>query len=556
MKKLYICGAILLLSLTAVSCYEDQGNYDYREINEVTVTLPKSTDVTVPHEGSVNVTLSPTVSQSKREGETGLEYEWRRREGTNTVTWKVCGNNRELNIEIPSRSTESLYYRFAAKDTETGVTTYAETSLRMINPLENAWFILQEIDGRAVLGAIDGSGDGAIVYSDIYAELKGTGAQIPGSPRAICVNPELRHGARDHVLSVVYLLTSEGGGMLDSRTMDEVYGYNELLLGLKEGEQIDPQFVKSDKAEIIINGGRMWYSAELEYSVYYPIKLDETLGSEYRLTQAMSFVNEQTIVYDQMGGRFLWYNRFENPGTLYGELIRNGEIQYYDPNGIRNRARLKSVGDLPDTPNAFDPDHPAGEVLFMGTHSYMGIGASDMQGLAIAGTSGSAQWTLYTFSDDGLYYGDRPRCPAVSTFTPSAGQQPGDWSFATSCFYNNMFFYGSGNRVYRVDLNSVVPLETLVYEHPDATSRIVQMHFRHERYASMDYDIEAMTTSIGDQPYWLGLAMENADGTGSVVEMRLKPSGEILKENDRQVVHTYDGFGKIIDIAYSFHPQY
>ena len=138
-------------------------------------------------------------------------------------------------------------------------------------------------------------------------------------------------------------------------------------------------------------------------------------------------------------------------------LVRNGELQYYDVDGSYNRARLKSVGELPDFPNAFDPDRLGDrEVLFMGTHSYMGIGASDMQGLAIACSPGSPQWTLYTFSDDGLYYGSSPRCPAVTTFTPSAGHRAEEWSFATSCFYNNVFFYGSGNRVYRVDLNSTI----------------------------------------------------------------------------------------------------
>ena len=31
-------------------------------------------------------------------------------------------------------------------------------------------------------------------------------------------------------------------------------------------------------------------------------------------------------------------------------------------------------------------------------------------------------------------------CPAVTTFTPSAGHRAEEWSFATSCFYNNVFF--------------------------------------------------------------------------------------------------------------------
>lgn len=173
MKTRHICGIILLAGLTAVSCYEDKGDYDYHEINEVTISLQKTMDVTVPHEGSVTVTLSPEITQSMRDGDEGLVCEWRKREGTDSFVWKVCGDEKILKVSVPSRSTDNLYYRFAAKDSETGVTTYAEISLRMVNPLENAWFVLQDVDGRTVVGAVDGSGETAAIHRDIYAYLKG-----------------------------------------------------------------------------------------------------------------------------------------------------------------------------------------------------------------------------------------------------------------------------------------------------------------------------------------------------------------------------------------------
>lgn len=62
------------------------------------------------------------------------------------------------------------------------------------------------------------------------------------------------------------------------------------------------------------------------------------------------------------------------------------------------------------------------------------------------------------------------------------------WQFASSCYFNNIFFYASGNKVYRVDLNSFVPLETKIYEYPDPSSRITKMKFRHERIAEMSLD--------------------------------------------------------------------
>ena len=105
-----------------------------------------------------------------------------------------------------------------------------------------------------------------------------------------------------------------------------------------------------------------------------------------------------------------------------------------------------------------------------------------------------------------------------------------------------------------MDLNSFVPLETKIYEYPNPSSRITKMKFRHERIAEMSLDWGSMSLTMEDQPYWLGLAIEHADKTASLVEMRLKPSGEVLKEDGNQKVYEYKGFEGIVDIGYSFHP--
>ena len=63
-----------------------------------------------------------------------------------------------------------------------------------------------------------------------------------------------------------------------------------------------------------------------------------------------------------------------------------------------------------------------------------------------------------------------------------------------------------------------------------------------------------MVVTTEDQPYWLGLAVEHVDKTASLVEMRLKSSGEVLKEEGNPKIYEYKGFEGIVDIGYSFHP--
>lgn len=540
----------IIMGLLLGACYDDLGNYDYKEINELTVVLPEVVEVVVANKDSVKVVLQPEVKQSAREDNSNLAYLWRKKEVSGSSVWKVCGREKDYTVRINSRTTENMSFRFAVTDTVLGITTYKEVTLKIENPLENAWFVLQNQVGKSVLGAVDGSGIGAIVYKDIYQHLLGVGKEIPGEPRALEVNPALSPGKLE-TKTVIYVLTNEGGRMMDSRTLETIYDYKEMLLGLEGSAK--PEFVKADQGELIIDNGKMWYATWSEYSIFYPIKLATDLGTDYYLTNALLTVDHQVIAYDRMQNRFLWYDRWENPPTLYGETVRNGELQYYNVNGSSNRARLKRIAEVPEYPNVFNPDETGlQDVLFMGVHSFGGLGAS-MKGMAVGRKQGSAQWHIYEFSNDGLSIGDRARCSGYYTFMPSAGDED-SWQFASSCYFNNIFFYASGNKVYRVDLNSFVPLETKIYEYPDPSSRITKMKFRHERIAEMSLDWGSMSLTMEDQPYWLGLAVEHADKTASLVEMRLKPSGEVLKEDGNQKVYEYKGFEGIVDIGYSFHP--
>lgn len=540
----------IIMGLLLGSCYDDLGNYDYQEINELTITLPEIVEVVVPNKDSVEVVLQPVVKQKAREDNGNLIYLWRKKEGSGSSVWKECGWDKDYSVWIKSRTTENISFRFAVTDTLLGITSYKEVTLKMENPLENTWFVLQNQSGKSVLGAVDGAGIGATVYQDIYQHLFGVGQELPGEPVALEVNPSLSPGKLE-TMTVIYLLTDEGGRMMNSRTLETIYDYNEMLLGLEGSAK--PEFVKADQGELIIDDGKMWYATWSEYSIFYPIKLTTDLGADYYLTDALLLVDHQVIAYDSKKNCFLWYDRWDNPPTLYGETVRNGELQYYDVNGASNRACLKRIAEVPKFPNVFNPDTTGlKDILFMGTHSFMGLGAS-MKGMAVGRKEGAVQWHIYEFSNDGLYYGDRARCSGYYTFMPSVGDE-NSWCFASSCYFNNIFFYAAGNKVFRVDLNSFVPLETKIYEYPDPSSRITKMKFRHDRIAEMSLDWGSMVVTTEDQPYWLGLAVEHVDKTASLVEMRLKLSGEVLKEEGNPKIYEYKGFEGIVDIGYSFHP--
>ena len=70
MKTLIYILVVLLLA----SCYEDKGNYDYKEINTVDVSLNEVYAVRLGKD--TTVTIIPQLSQSLQENTENLKYAW------------------------------------------------------------------------------------------------------------------------------------------------------------------------------------------------------------------------------------------------------------------------------------------------------------------------------------------------------------------------------------------------------------------------------------------------------------------------------------------------
>ena len=69
----------IIMGLLLGACYDDLGNYNYKEINELTVVLPEVVEVVVANKDSVKVVLRPEVKQSAREDNGNLTYLWRQK---------------------------------------------------------------------------------------------------------------------------------------------------------------------------------------------------------------------------------------------------------------------------------------------------------------------------------------------------------------------------------------------------------------------------------------------------------------------------------------------
>ena len=111
---IYLCGICLL-----TSCYEDEGNYDYSEINEVGIEgVPEMQEIDQFETLTITPVLEGTIYGSD---ESNYEYEWK-------LNNKVISTDRNLQYAV-TNSTGSYTLRYSIMDKNNQTKAFATTKL-------------------------------------------------------------------------------------------------------------------------------------------------------------------------------------------------------------------------------------------------------------------------------------------------------------------------------------------------------------------------------------------------------------------------------------------
>lgn len=563
MKKKLIWG---LFAMLCMACYDDLGNYDYSDINDMMLEMPQSMSVTIPKEDSVLVMVRASVSQLDRKDNSNLSYLWKK--NTKGVTWTECGTDSICSLWVYPNNKGKITLRLAVTDKEQNIVTFGETVINLVAAFNRCWFVLQDINGQSVLGSIDGEGETRVVEQDIYK--KETGGVLVGKPLFLSVNNMHKTDMRDNTIASMETLVgvfTEGGinYMLDGATLANRYDYDELLyykrivtddtLGVG-AKNYKPLYAEGDtKGECIIDDGVFWFAEADGYSVYYPVRFAGGAYEDYYAEIAtMTYVNGDglDIIFDSKNNRFLSYVNSQPGGEEadYNYYIRTGLSEYYDVLGPNNLQRLEQINEQADYPNKFDPNN-IGEkdVIYMGATT-----SRDEPKIMAVATAGNGLYA-YEFSPAMIMGGKKgSNCSGYWELTPETGNMEEKLPVATSAYFDRMFYYAVGNKIYRADLTRSTPRSYLIYEHPESSARITRLKFRSQREDRWDVsggnDAEAIPYDLVS---YLGAVVEYSSGEGSVVEMKLTQAGEIKKDEAKQpMAYEYKGFGKIVDFVYAF----
>lgn len=170
MRKIHILFLSVVWTLLSVSCYEDKGNYDYRDINEVKIA--KMADRT--QYANIDVmTIDPEISYTLNPNGS-YKYEWSARS-------LGSPKNGETNPDIIIGQEKKLVYPVALPvglyavtlkvvDSDNGLVWSNRFNLTVASATYRGWMVLCDENGRMRLDMAEESGDAPLYSHNILAE--------------------------------------------------------------------------------------------------------------------------------------------------------------------------------------------------------------------------------------------------------------------------------------------------------------------------------------------------------------------------------------------------
>lgn len=524
-------AAVILPGMFLSSCYEDKGNYDYMQMNDITVNIPLESDVCVL--GDV-LKITPELTFSAGKATNELTYLWTfdgQEISTEPVlNWIVDKDGKQKNLHL------------AVKDEATGVTYFDTKSLSVTSPyVPDGWVTLSaKEDGTSMLTYMRPTYKDekytCVVTKDIYGHSNGN-VSLGGKPVSISQHFVSPWGSGEDVTSWLWVTQQGGQGCVD------VSGSSYQTEG--------------SLPAMFINGG---YPQEFEpQQVYDMVYLTMAIGRNgeiyTRVKESLYLFNTNYFLDD----RVLSFNGQPIDGTMIAmtpEYYVHGGVLAYD----KNSRRYLHISDLKTsafvTGGGMVDKYYSGNVLPLETWDSDPF--NDMTGYTVhyvgacVGPYGQGNGSMGYMSvieknhrffiqhfevDDcsGKY------APGAYITTPLREVPFADIISENTKNVYALCYYQNNGRPYLLvssDNNLYV-----YYFNGDQGKQLI-------KFATFDAPITGIDTGGGAYEGHAGVGLEN--GEFYVLDLNLSVLEEIIKEGDstRKVLFKQEGLGKIVQVLY------
>ncbi len=501
MKKtisIFMLAALLIGGLAG--CYDDKGNYKYRDINEVTYKiLPESEDgyyrFKQPPMDTMYVDYTVDLSQSQAANEENLEFLWLVSYSKDKKTVTDTITTRDLRLAFPPKKSSAFDIVFSLTDKQTNVSSYKELHIKTVYPYVNSWLVLNGDKENARISAVEDPDSLNYVFTeDAYTAL-GYKKRFEDITELVYAPAITENVSAPEWLYIV--------------SPDSVWALFPFEMKVeKKQSDILPDIIVANKTEVAYgldgtpnSSGTVILVDENKRFYYSNFNNGKGVFQQPAVAKDLKDTYQVDLIAKSAKSNYLCFWDDERKKFLYFSISGGSEITLF--------------------PEEYN-DWTGKEVVWMGTDNQ---DEEHKDGIAIAivkDTKDQSYWT-YRFSTE-----------QTITGTP-IGELPinKDSQFATTSAFPDQFFYTVDSKVY---LFNVASLET--YELYDAGSPITKMQFRitgeHQLTEKWNYMQRclALTVDKGDQ--------------GELHELTLTTAGDI------ETSRIFEGFGPIKDMCFTF----
>lgn len=521
MKNIYI---VLLVAIVLFSCYDDKGNDDYKELEEVEVVLPNET---YNRSFGEKLQITPTVTTSIPENDLMFDWEFYGSLGNWWSKYVSVYQGKVMDFTCVQDDTllknDGTYkLRLNVTQQSTGRHFYSNVvSVNLVSQVSQLGALVLHGDGTSSdMGVIvaeefqltaSSSPIVAQVFPNCYSDANG-GERIAGKGLwNVQVYPSSGSDAPDNI--VLIAVTDQGSAVVNSKTFSRIGEWNDLFYkGLNDGV---PQACWNDDFYVYaFDGGDIFQKSYGKSTFTIPSLSGDEYGYElypllYRSSGSSSI---QGVLFDQKSRGF----------------IAIGQI--YD---FTRLAPINVNSDEEETVSApFNPANMQADLIHMDEG-----GASGRVLAVMKRDNGEYFMAELDFKASG--YSKVPKyIYELNHLDDVKNGEVIDWAFGSS--YINMCYYATADGVYRFSADAGKTVT------PEALMTVDNTRIQFDGTITL---MKILKPVVGKGYYLSNVEMVvgtygGTAGSGKLYSMEIDPfSGRV------QTMNTYTGFDQIYDVS-------
>lgn len=514
----------LLFALSAVmsvviSCSEDIGNYDYKELAEPVVTGvgERYDKLTQEH-----LVIAPSVSGGLPEEEYAYEWKVIDNNGDNDVT--VIGDRKDLDYVITLSPGEySLLYTLTEKDS--GIYWQTSSVLNVSSSMSEGWMVLCSDEGRARLDFI------SEVTGKTYEDVLGDNKDMP-----VYTGPGKIHwqSTMSFPDSPYYLFTESGATRLGKDSFEWTENYRMKYEMATMIDAAPSVMVSAGFGKLLVDGTDVYYSENMGIRGLY----GSPVNKGYRVAPYVG----ANVSGEQYAAVYLLYDIDNSKFMAYCPLLEKNDLGNLNPVAdMEEMGRIAEVfakdGQESVVGTAFD-DYPEGkELIYMENtlydpgNAYMGVTYSiladngNKSGRYVYGIQlgDMLRFSQCPYVLGKAYYGDVSGCADICA-------EGALYAFSS---LKNYMYYAVGDTVYGVDLNASVITSEVQLEFPGENITFIKFNlYKQKKNSRRSYDLV-----VGSEKGGEGI-------------LRIYEGYESNGDFRKVTPEIHSGFKKIVDATY------